>query len=851
MGNAARRVCLALMVLGTGTARAGDGLAPVKLALKGKVREAAVAPDGTLYFLEGSVVRNSAQKDEPGQHRVFAWDLDKNKEGAELKGIPAGACSMAVIGDKLVVACGQEGLAIVDLGSKAVKMWKDEKVFPRWVSPDSPRGQALIVGATKLRGDIVALIGLDSERGRPISSVSWTGGHLAATPDVLAQNGPFAAGGPGAESGWVSFINMGPGTAPKMFQGGATSALPYQPIPSPAAMKGTPWGWKLNFGPFRAVNGGTSFVATEHPKLAATDEGTAVLCLDSDCSKVLWTEEGHSLLGVSTTRPLAVLRKNEGDAKHPEASVAKWTIDGVNVLTGKQVWEATLAFASPVEQTWPYDPSPMARTIVSREGGDRLVFALRDAKAGASDEPSWFEAALPKSGLAPSPLLEGPVADSVHVGVPFAFTPKLEHASGATFSLKAAPEGMTIDAKTAAISWTPGPKAIATLPGGIVEGRHWVVVAAQVGGEERIVTSFELEVTPVPVAHYDPATTKELHVSAAKGAVNVPVPGAVVLLGAFAPFLKLHLPGDVYFPGGVTPLVLTATLADGRLYNDLAQGEGPGGPAEKIPDPHAIWRDVKVTATSGKVSLLGGDKEYGTVVFSDPDPVASLEQSVTITITSKSRPELTASVTLAPDYALGATLNFDGEQGDEGPRGTLPADGKKGGPGKKGKDAKPVEVSLSYVATKAHGQLVVARASSEDGKAACVFDPSKLKLKLWARGGKGGMGGDGHPGKDAPQGAKPQSHLAQKGGAGGKGGRGGKGAPVTVVYDSAHPELAKLVVVDNGGGDGGDLGSFGQGGNYNYREQGAAEQTGGEAGDQGEPGEVGEAGPDPVFRADK
>src|SRR5579872_5793433 len=251
--------CLAVVAA---PARAGDELTPVKLPLKGKVREAAVGPDGTLYFLEGSVVRNSEPKDEPGEHKVFAWDLEKNKEAFRIDGIPAGAVSMAVVGDKLVVACGKEGLAVVDLETKAVKMIKDDKAVPKWVSPDSSRGHALVILGTRFRGDVLAKVALESEHGIAIPTGALRG-HVAATTDAIVVQTPFADGAVGGQAGWPTFLSNLPGTSPKMFTGSATSALPYQPIGSPAALKGTGFGWRINFGPFRAVNGGTNFLVTQ------------------------------------------------------------------------------------------------------------------------------------------------------------------------------------------------------------------------------------------------------------------------------------------------------------------------------------------------------------------------------------------------------------------------------------------------------------------------------------------------------------------------------------------------------------------------------------------------------------
>jgi hypothetical protein len=479
--TAAMASALAIFALGTHAARAGDNVEPNELAVSAKIRQAAAGTDGTLYLLEGTVgYRNNAQEGDDEAHAILVWDLDKNQKASELKGVPNGAVHMAVLGAKLVVACGSNGVVIFDLPSGSSKKVATEGLAASYVSPDSPPGKALLLCSRKggNPGYDRSLVEVDLEAGTMkalISDSIYQGGHVAAAKDMLVIEGLGT--------------NMRPEfwSLPEVRRSESSRNNNTGRLAEPAARSyqkgGKNWSTQA-YGLWHAVNGGANF--------AATEEGNGVICLPSDCSRVLWTAEKTSLLAAHPSKPVLVcLQSDENNRlRGPGMGTNTWKLVGLHSANGKQVWKTTVSFDSKVETCWRADPTLFSQTVVSTKKADRLVFAVNDAsergRAASDAEPTWYFVDLPKVDLSTCPVIEGEPRGTLRVTESFSFVPKVTNGDKATFSLKKSPDGMTIDATTAGITWKPTDKQI---------GKHDVEVTARVGDDEFPVLTFEIKVT--------------------------------------------------------------------------------------------------------------------------------------------------------------------------------------------------------------------------------------------------------------------------------------------------------------------------------------------------------------------
>ncbi|HZU95681.1 MAG TPA: putative Ig domain-containing protein, partial [Planctomycetota bacterium] len=471
---------------------AGDKIEPQELATKEKVRQIVGAPDGTLFVLEGTVGYRNNQQGDDGGHKILTWDLEKNQEASTLKDIPDGAVFMAAVGTKLVVACRDNGAAIVDVKSRAVKRVKTDGLLPYYVSPDSPPGKALLLCDKKGGNYDRSLIEVDLEEGSfkyLLSEAIMYVGHVAASKDMVVMQGEFSHS-PSARPDFYSLSELRKNAKGDQNQGQLGR------IGEPAARSFQNGGrsWHESFGMWRVVNGGANFVATE--------EGNGIICLPSDCNRVLWTAEKHGLVEAHPTKPLLVAIKHDENARvrGPGTGSDQWKLVGLHAANGKQIWSTTVQFEGKVERSWREDPALFGQTIVTVKDKDRLLFAMRDANdrsGGIDAEPTWYFVDLPKADLSACPVLEGDPPATVRVTETYTFSPRVTNGDKATFSLAKAPDGMQIDSKSARITWKPNDKVI---------GKHDVEVSAKVGSDEFPVLSFVVKVTPAdefPAVEWD------------------------------------------------------------------------------------------------------------------------------------------------------------------------------------------------------------------------------------------------------------------------------------------------------------------------------------------------------------
>lgn len=213
------------------------------------------------------------------------------------------------------------------------------------------------------------------------------------------------------------------------------------------------------------------------------------------------------------------------------------------------------------------------------------------------------------------------------------------------------------------------------------------------------------------------------------------------------------------------------------------------------------------------------------------------------------RPEIKATLVLAPDFGCGGIVGGvgdrgdDGERGQNGPpglastpeeRGTDGEPGDDGAPGGPGDNGGSIEVAVTRIESPRHGMLIaVVVMPRPEAQTMYLVDPDGAPFIVSAGGGDGGRGGRGGDG------GKRSQEFRSIGGAGGKGGaggRGGNGAAMKVFVDPRWPEVAGMIQFTTAGGKGGEGG------------EGGKSTEGGADGAPGEPGAAGEAGPPPDIR---
>jgi len=160
------------------------------------------------------------------------------------------------------------------------------------------------------------------------------------------------------------------------------------------------------------------------------------------------------------------------------------TLHGINVACGREV------FAVSARLPRALDPRKLGEThqveiVEDPEADAALVGVPRESRPGDTAACDWYLVPLPRPDAGPVPILvKTPPKPALEAGVAFEWRPELEGVpAGATFRLETAPEGMTIDAKTGALSWKPEASAA---------GKHDVAVVAKAGDDEIPVFGFTI-----------------------------------------------------------------------------------------------------------------------------------------------------------------------------------------------------------------------------------------------------------------------------------------------------------------------------------------------------------------------
>jgi hypothetical protein len=307
-------------------------------------------------------------------------------------------------------------------------------------------------------------------------------------------------------------------------------------------------------------------------------------------------------------------------------------------------------------------------------------------------------------------------------------------------------------------------------------------------------------------------------------------------------------------PKTVTSLQVIGTTSDGRPTR-LVCARGA------LIDVYATTQDGKkhragsrddIERTEFDPGLIALSSSIGTIhdrSWNPPsDAIALLDiDKFTVTASLVANKQIIGSIDLAPTWSCDPShVDVSGKAGAAGLAGdTGPgqSNGFDGHDGVRGGDAPATTILLGYTTRSSGEKLVIADITTSDGHhdLRAVLAPGQ-KLRVNASGGAGGGGGAGGAGgatyDNGPQGGT--------GGRGGDGGDGGDGGTVTIRYDAASPELAKVVEVDASAGIGGAAGAGGAPG------AGPSDNAalGGGAGPGGNAGHAGRDGPAPIVRAE-
>lgn len=243
------------------------------------------------------------------------------------------------------------------------------------------------------------------------------------------------------------------------------------------------------------------------------------------------------------------------------------------------------------------------------------------------------------------------------------------------------------------------------------------------------------------------------------------------------------------------------------------------GRAMKVTD-RAGWFQWLTTPTPGLVTqvpdapVLSSSLTTGFANVNDPITV-KLEIPET---------HVSAAMSFGHDFGCEFQVERRGTSGRDGERGRSGTSGKHGGSssgpgdgvdGRDGGDGNPggagpsVSAELAWVRTEKYGRLALLVVGDE----VQLFDPTKTKVRVLARGGSGGDGGSGGSGGSGGGAWSGTCSAGGDGGRGGRGGRGGVGGPGgRVKLRAADDALLDAVTLLAPGGHAGAAGAPGSGG---------------------------------------
>jgi hypothetical protein len=275
--------------------------------------------------------------------------------------------------------------------------------------------------------------------------------------------------------------------------------------------------------------------------------------------------------------------------------------------------------------------------------------------------------------------------------------------------------------------------------------------------------------------------------------------------------MEASLPKDPgVAPGEKSPLVVTFTASDGKVWVTAGQGKG------KI-----LWKDLAITATVVSVNKNG-------IVSLPRDPRISDGKIGHLAITVPSHPGLNAELDVPVHYDYPFVSNFSGTSGSSGFNGTdgmsgtsgasgsldpdHPSPGGNGSNGSNGSDGQdggsggdgPLVQLRVTLRSGSHPLLQVGVTSAGHKERFYLVDPQGGSLTVRSNGGSGGSGGKGGQGGRGGAGGtgSPSGQSGSDGSSGrnGNDGSSGRAGSITVTYDPQAKSFLAAIHLPNQGG---------------------------------------------------
>ena len=272
-----------------------------------------------------------------------------------------------------------------------------------------------------------------------------------------------------------------------------------------------------------------------------------------------------------------------------------------------------------------------------------------------------------------------------------------------------------------------------------------------------------------------------------------------------------------------------------------------------------VYSNGKTKNISGKeeldITIEGGDYNNGSISL--PSYPTSFQKDTIKIEATYTNGDLVfkKSIAIPYNYKGDLKLDFSGNSGDDGEKGSnggtsmIFGYGKDGDAGGQGKDGYNGSDLLVHIWKDEISQLYFIRVTDINADKMYFFknQDSGYGIKLDITGGKGGKGGNGGDGGDGKDGRikKEKKKEPGDGGNGGSGGNGGNGGNGGSVYVFIHPNAAEIqsrIAIYNFGGEPGIGGNGGKAGLGGKPLEGQNAGTDGIAGNAGVPGVSGNTG---------
>ncbi len=427
-------------------------LATRRLDFGFRARRVLASPDpGKLVVLEEGLAS-----------RIHLWDRARG-EATRTVTLQKGAVDAVVDSGKVVVAC-HESRVLVILDAATL-----ERTGTRELKSKDPVGPtALFAGSAPGKvGFLARDLGPPVER-TIVGEIETTSGEVRvlATPSAMLVHALLA--GDGLVYAQAPFADARQPGGGYSFDVPPSGAGPHAPAAGPAPQQRRHLGrgdWTHYwYGPAIRLAGDRGFAMAVGD---GPDRRQAITYrFASNAIDQVWNVAGL-LLAAHPAEPLLLVANTTGNPMLTK----EWTVTGIQCERGRFLFRGRLAFDAPVGDAWftGRDGTPSAQ-IVAGPRGDALVFQVGEL---------WYEATLPAFED-----VGDPPADAMP-GSPFEFAPRVANPPGGTFRLKTAPSGMSVDAATGRITWTPAETDL---------GEHQVELVADRDGHETSVIVFSLRV---------------------------------------------------------------------------------------------------------------------------------------------------------------------------------------------------------------------------------------------------------------------------------------------------------------------------------------------------------------------